>query len=471
MKEIIEKIKKLFSVEKLLGKNKVLGDLPTEKEVYSRAFRISWPCTLETVLVGLVGSVDIMMVGTLGSSAIAAVGLTNQPKYLLLALIRSLNVGVTAISARRKGENDYLGANRCLKESIVLSFIISMTMAVLGYFFAGNILKFAGAGEDIINDSVAYYEILMISIVFTSLSLTMNAAQRGIGKTKISMKTNVMANIFNLIFDYLLINGVWGFPKLGIRGAAVATVIGSIVAFLMSVKSLLKKGEFLELKLKGGWRFDRKTTASLINISGSAAIEQLFMRMGFFSYAKIVAGLGTVAFAVHQICMNMIDISFYCGEGLGTAAASLVGQNLGARRPDKAIIYGKANQRMSTAVSITLFFLFIFGRRFLISIFNSEPDVVALGSQVMLLIAVTTLVQTSQTVFMGCLRGAGDTKFVAGISIFSIGILRPFTAWLFIHPMNLGLMGAWISLSLDQLIRYILGRARFNSGKWTKIKV
>ena len=95
----------------------------------------------------------------------------------------------------------------------------------------------------------------------------------------------------------------------------------------------------------------------------------------------------------------------------------------------------------------------------------------ALGSQVMLLIAVTTLVQTSQTVFMGCLRGAGDTKFVAGISIFSIGILRPFTAWLFIHPMNLGLMGAWISLSLDQLIRYILGRARFNSGKWTKIKV
>lgn len=96
---VIEKIKKLFSVKKLLEKNKVLGELPSEKEVYSRAFKISWPCTLETVLVGLVGSVDIMMVGTLGSSAIAAVGLTNQPKYLLLALIRSLNVGVTAISA------------------------------------------------------------------------------------------------------------------------------------------------------------------------------------------------------------------------------------------------------------------------------------------------------------------------------------------------------------------------------------
>lgn len=468
---MVNSIKNLFSVKSLLGKNRVLGELPTEREVYSRAFKISWPCTLETVLVGLVGSVDIMMVGGLGSSAIAAVGLTNQPKYMLLALIRSLNVGVTAISARRKGENDYEGANKCLRQSVILSFVISMTMAILGYFYARNILAFAGAGNDIIDDSVAYYKILMISIVFTSLSLTMNAAQRGIGKTKISMKTNVMANIFNLIFDYLLINGVWGFPKMGVRGAATATVIGSIVAFIMSVKSLLKKDEFLELKLKANWKFDRKTTSTLMNISGSAAIEQIFMRMGFFSYAKIVATLGTVAFAVHQICMNMIDISFYCGEGLGVAAASLVGQNLGAKRPDKAIIYGKANQRMSTIVSITLFFVFIFGRKFLISIFNNEPDVIALGAQVMLIIAVTTLVQTSQTVFMGCLRGAGDTKFVAGISIFSIGILRPFTAWLFINPLNLGLAGAWISLGIDQLIRYLLGRMRFNSGNWTKIKV
>ncbi len=464
-------IKNLFSVKSLIGKNETLGELPTEKEVYSEAFRISWPCTLETVLVGLVGSVDIMMVGSLGSGAIAAVGLTNQPKFILLALIRSLNVGVTAISARRKGENDYDGANRCLRQSIILSFAISMIMALLGYFYAGNILEFAGAGSDIIDDSVAYYKILMISIVFTSLSLTMNAAQRGIGKTRISMKTNVMANIFNLIFDYLLINGVLGFPKLGVKGAAIATVIGSVVAFLMSVKSLIVKDEFLELKLKSNWKFDRKTISTLFNISGSAAIEQIFMRIGFFSYAKIVASLGTVAFAVHQSCMNMIDISFYCGEGLGVAAASLVGQNLGAKRPDKAIIYGKANQRMSTIISVTLFFLFMFGRRFLISIFNNEPDVVALGSQVMMLIAVTTLVQTSQTVFMGCLRGAGDTKFVAGISIFSIAILRPFTAWLFVNPLQLGLMGAWISLSIDQLIRYLLGRMRFNSGKWTKIKV
>lgn len=465
------KLLEIFSVKRLIKKNKIYGELPSEKEVYSTSFKISWPCTLETVLVGLVGSVDIMMVGGLGAKAIAAVGLTNQPKLLLLALIRSLNIGVTAISARRKGEEDYEGANSCLRQSIILSFLISMTMAILGYFFAREILTFAGAGEDVIESSIAYYQILMISIVFTSLSLTMNAAQRGIGKTKISMKTNVMANVFNLSFDYLLINGIWIFPKLGVRGAAIATVIGSVVAFLMSVRSLMKKGEFLELKLRANWKFDKKVTSTLFSISGSAAIEQMFMRIGFFSYAKIVASLGTVAFAVHQICMNLLEISFCFGEGLGVAASSLVGQNLGAKRPDKAIIYGKAGQRMAFIVSSTLFLIFFSGKRFLVSIFNSEPEILALGSTIMIIVAFTTLVQTTQTVYLGCLRGAGDTKFVAMISFISIGILRPITAWILVNPLNLGLVGAWISLSMDQVIRCALGRMRFNSGKWTQIKV
>ena len=353
----------------------------------------------------------------------------------------------------------------------MLSFLISITMAILGYFFADDILKFAGAGDDVIADSIAYYEILMISIVFTSLSLTMNAAQRGIGKTKISMKTNVMANIFNITFDYLLINGIWIFPRMEVRGAAIATVIGSIVAFLMSVKSLRKQGEFLELKLKANWKFDKKVLSSLLSISGSAAIEQMFMRVGFFSYAKIVASLGTVAFAVHQICMNLLELSFCFGEGLSVAASSLVGQNLGARRPDKAIVYGKAGQRMAFVVSVVLFILFFFGRRELVGIFNRDIDILNLGSKVMIIVAIVTFFQTTQTVFLGCLRGAGDTKFVAKISFVSIGIIRPIVAWIFVNPLNLGLIGAWFSLAMDQIIRCLLGRKRFNSGKWTKIKI
>ena len=464
-------LKRFFSVEYMLGKNEILGSLPTNKEAYRNSFNMSWPCAFEAVLVSLVGSIDIMMVGGLGAEAIAAVGLTNQPKFVLLAMIFSLNVGVTAIVARRKGAEDFKGANSCLKQSIILSFIISLIMAISGYIYAHEIMIFAGAGEDVIKDSVDYYKILMVSIVFTSLSLTINAAQRGVGNTKISMRTNVVANIVNLIFNYFLINGIWIFPRLEVKGAAIATTIGSIVGFLMSMFSIYYNTRVLDLRGKGEWKFDKATMKAFLSISGSSVVEQVFMRIGFFSFAIIVAALGTIAFATHQICMNIINLSFCFGDGLSAAAASLVGQNLGAKRPDKAKIYGKTGQRMAFIVSTILFFIFILARKQLIILFNSEEHIVSLGGTIMIIIAFTTHAQTSQTVYNGCLRGAGDTKFVALISFVSIALIRPGLAWILCFPANLGLKGAWIALFADQTMRYILGKKRFDSGKWTKIKI
>lgn len=464
-------LKRFFSIDYMLRKNEILGTLPTTREVYKNSFNMSWPCAFEAVLVSLVGSIDIMMVGGLGAETIAAVGLTNQPKFVLLAMIFSLNVGVTAIVARRKGAEDFKGANSCLKQSIILSFIISLIMAISGYIYAHEIMIFAGAGEDVINDSVAYYKILMVSIVFTSLSLTINAAQRGVGNTKISMRTNVVANIVNLIFNYFLINGVWIFPRLEVRGAALATTLGSIVSFLMSVFSVYYNTRVLDLRGRGNWKFDKATMKAFLSISGSSVVEQVFMRIGFFSFAIIVAALGTIAFATHQICMNVINLSFCFGDGLSAAAASLVGQNLGAKRPDKAKIYGKTGQRMAFIVSTVLFFLFILARKQIIMLFNSEEHIVSLGGTIMIIIAFTTHAQTSQTVYNGCLRGAGDTKFVALISFISIALIRPALAWVLCFPANLGLKGAWIALFADQTMRYILGKKRFDSGKWTKIKI
>ena len=464
-------LKRFFSIDYMLKKDEILGSLPTTREVYKNSFNMSWPCAFEAVLVSLVGSIDIMMVGGLGAEAIAAVGLTNQPKFVLLAMIFSLNVGVTAIVARRKGAEDFKGANNCLKQSIILSFIISLIMAISGYIFANEIMLFAGAGEDVINDSVAYYKILMVSIVFTSLSLTINAAQRGVGNTKISMRTNVVANIVNLIFNYFLINGVWIFPRLEVRGAAIATTLGSIVGFLMSVFSVYYNTRILDLRGKGNWKFDKATMKAFLSISGSSVVEQVFMRIGFFSFAIIVAALGTIAFATHQICMNVINLSFCFGDGLSAAAASLVGQNLGAKRPDKAKIYGKTGQRMAFIISTVLFFVFILARKQIIMLFNSEEHIVSLGGMIMIIIAFTTHAQTSQTVYNGCLRGAGDTKFVALISFISIALIRPGLAWILCFPANLGLKGAWIALFADQTMRYILGKKRFDSGKWTKIKI
>ena len=188
-----------FGINRMLKHTELLGAIPTTADAYHTFFKVAWPSALESLLVGLVGSIDTMMVGTLGENAINAVGITNQPKFILLAIIFSLNVGVTAVVARRKGQNDTDGANRTMRVAILLSAAFSLTASALGFLFAKPILMFAGADPIYLDDAVTYFRILCISIVFTALNLTINAAQRGCGNTKISMRTNIVANVVNVI--------------------------------------------------------------------------------------------------------------------------------------------------------------------------------------------------------------------------------------------------------------------------------
>lgn len=432
---MLKKIVSLFSVSHILKKTKIIGEIPTTKLAYKTVFSLSWPSVIESVLVSIVGAVDTMMVGGLGHHAITAVGITNQPKFVLIAVIMSLNVGVTAISARRKGENDIFSANNFLRQSILYSVIISAILGIAGFFSAEYIIKLAGAEHDILDLSVGYYQILMISIFFTGISLTINAAQRGVGNTKISMRSNAVANIVNLIGNYFLINGIWIFPRLEVRGAAIATAFGSFIGCLMSVLSLFPKNNFLTLRRKYPWTVPLVKLKSFFSIVGSSAAEQLFMRIGFFTFAVIVAKLGKLPMAVHIICMHLISFSFCFGDGIGIGTGSLLGQSLGERRPDKAILYGNIGQRIAFVVSTALFFFYIIFRNQLICLFNTEKEIVTLGSKIVIIIAFTTHFQTSQAVFLNCLRVAGDNKFTALISLihsFLLSVLESYVLYLLI---------------------------------------
>lgn len=468
-------LSKHFSVAHLMPKDISSAcsdtDVPSTRYAYKTMANIAWPSALESLLISLVGAVDTIMVGSLGTGAITAVGITNQPKFILLSVIFSLNTAITAIVARRKGENDPVHAISCLKQGIMISGFLSVFLSFIGFIFAEPIMKFAGAGPDVLADSVTYFKLITVSLVFTSLSITINAAQRGVGNTRVSMTTNVTSNIVNVIFNFLLINGIWLFPKLGVAGAGVATLLGCIASFIMSLISILRTNGFLTISFKSKWRFDSSTIHSIVKIGSSSLVEQLFLRVGFFAYAKVVAELGTVAFATHQIGMNILNFSFGLGDGLGIASSSLVGQNLGAKRPDLAILYGRIGQRIAFCISTVLFFVFILGSRSLIAIFSPDPQVIALGAQIMIIMAITTHAQTSQVVYSGCLRGAGDTKFVAMVSLVSVGILRPILTYLMCLPFGWGLIGAWISLVIDQGIRFFASSWRFKKGEWTKIKL
>ena len=462
---------KYFSIPVLLNGVQPRGELPSEKEMYGTFLKLAWPSVIEAVLVGLVGLVDTLMVASLGDTAIAAVGITQQPKMVLMCFVFAVNVGITAVVARRKGEGDREAANHAMRNGVTIAFLIIVTTAVIGHLFAEPFLRFAGANDDYIADGVDYFRIITVSIVFQCLNGSINAAQKGSGNSRISMTSNLIGNLVNICFNYFLINGIGPFPRLEVRGAAIATMMGAVVAFTVSSVRLLNKNNYISFFCKAPWKLSGTVLRPMMKVASSALVEQLCMRVGFFLFNKIVADLSTLAYTTHVACMNFLSLSFCCGDGFQVASTALAGQSLGAKRPDKAIIYCNIGQRVVFFVAMTLSILMVTLRGQIIQLYSSTPEVVDMGKTVMLIIAVITYIQTAQVIYTGCLRGAGDTRFTAITAMVSVGLVRPGFGWLLTYGIGGGLYGAWIAILLDQTSRLVMNMWRIRQKKWLNIQL
>ena len=282
------------------------------------ALQMAWPSVLESFFVALAGMVDSIMVSSIGAYAVAAVGLTTQPKFIGLALFIALNVSVSAIVARRKGQNDRYGANQTLQLALLFTIAAGILVSTICVAFADPIIRLCGSAEDTHDSAVLYFRIIMGGMIFNIISLVINAAQRGAGKTRIAMVTNVTSNVTNIIGNYLLIGGHFGFPALGIEGAAIATVFGTVVACIMSIVSLFRKDSFVNAVycVKEHVKLSLEPMQAIVKISSSVFLEQILMRIGFMSTAVMTAKLGTEAFAAHQVGMNVLSLTFSFGDGM-----------------------------------------------------------------------------------------------------------------------------------------------------------
>jgi len=209
--------------------------------------KIAIPAIIETFFVTFAGLVDTLMVSSLGPNAVAAVGLTNQPKFVGLAIFMAISVSVSALVARRFGEKRKDKANSILFTALLLILVLAAIISTLCTVFASPIIGLCGSTPETHNDAVLYYKIIMSCIIFNCIQTGINAMQRGAGNTKITMRTNITSNTVNVIGNYLLIGGKFGFPALGVKGAAIATVFGSFIACVMSIISILNKDCFISI--------------------------------------------------------------------------------------------------------------------------------------------------------------------------------------------------------------------------------
>lgn len=464
------------------GDLKVTKTLPEgvkSKELYRDIIRIAWPSFIELLLTQLASMVDLMMVGSMGgkahpeigANALSAVGMTTQPKFLLMAAFIAMNTGVTALVARNKGTGDKEQANLVVRQGLLFTFCVTVILSILGTIFARPMVIFMGSTEEIVTKwATQYLQIQMIGFLTMALTSTITAALRAVGDSKTCMIYNLIANIVNVIFNWLLIYGNLGFPELGVAGASLATVLGQFVAFIIALTVLIRGNGFLKLEFKLGFLPNKLVLRNMVNIGFPAMVEQLLMRAGMIIFAKTVASLGTTAYATHQVCMNIQALSFMTGQAFAVSATTLMGQSLGKRRPDMAQAYCSRTRSIGFAFSMLLALVFIFFGGSIVGLYNSDPEIIRIGGQIMLFVAFLQPFQSSQFIIAGGLRGAGDTKATAIFTFITVLLVRPIVA-IALVTIGFGLYGAWAAMACDQIIRSALVLGRYKSGKWKMLKL
>ncbi len=441
------------------------------------ALAIAWPAALEGALLSIIGTVDTIMVKQVHEYAIASVNLTSQPRMILLILAQALCVGTTALVSRRRGENDRQGANDALSLSMLLITCVGIFISLTGFFLAKPIIRLAGGDQDTTAMAVDYLRVVALGLPFNCWNLCMCAALRATGNTRVTMVTNMSANIVNVIMNYCLIGGHFGFPALKVKGAALATDIGSMVACMISLYVITRRSGYLKLRprFRG---FDKRTIVGLLKVGSSSIAESAALRIGFFMNNRLIAGINADALTSNTIVGQVTSLSFCLGDGVATAGATLTGVSLGEKRKDRARGYARICSQMGLIISCVLIALFFFLRKDLARLFT-DKDVVITGASMAFIVVLTGIIpQNGRVIYSGCLRGAGDVKFVALCSLISVTILRPLLTWLLCYPLNkafprfyFAYTGPWIAFVIDAYVRTILMYRRVRAGKYLDIKL
>lgn len=446
-------------------------DSLTKAEANREVIKLAAPALAEQVMMSLIGMADMIMVSRIGPAAIAAVGLTNQPMMFAMAIFMALNVGTTAVVARHVGANEGDAANETARQSLILVGLLGFIVATIMFLGAEWVLSFMGAQPDTMTYAVPYFRIVAVSMVFNTIQMSVNSMVRGAGDTKSPMANNMAVNIINLVGNFLLINGIWFFPELGVTGAAVATAFSRFVGSVMALSLVLIPGKRITVSFRERFHFNWDIAARVAKVGFPAAIEQLIMRGGMIVFTRTISGLGTVTYAAHQVALNITSLSFTTGQGFAMSATSLVGRSLGAKKPHMAEMLANSAHKLAMMVSgAVAVILFFFGKQVAL-LYSNDLAVITQAAIALRIIALVQPSQSTQFVLAGALRGAGDTKWPLYSTIIGVWGFRVLLSYVFVQLLGYGLVGAWVAMAVDQFARSSIILYRFRSNQWKHVRV
>lgn len=468
----LQKIQKLFSPASRkslwIDLKEAIGG--TEKDftrinLGKAIFLLSIPMVLEMMMESVFAIVDILFVARLGADAIATVGITESLMTLIYAVGFGLSIATTAIVSRRIGEHDPENAAKSAFQAIIAGFVISIFIAIPGVIYSKELLRLMGASESIIETGYMYPAIMLGGNVVIMLLFIINAVFRSSGDAAISLRVMVLANVLNLILDPCLIFGLGPFPELGVNGAAVATTTGRGVAVIFQFYLLFRGKHRIKIRLRH-MIVSFEIIMKLLKLSIGGIFQNLIATSSWIFMVKIISGFGTAAVAGYFIGIRILIFTLLPSWGLANAAGTLVGQNLGAKQPERAERAVMAAAWFNMILLGFVALLFIFWPGYFISLFTKEADVIKEGIICLRTISFGYILYALGMVMIQAFNGAGDTKTPTYINILAFWAIEIPLAYFLANRTELHEQGVYYAIIIAETVLALTAFYYFKKGYW-----
>jgi putative MATE family efflux protein len=428
-------------------------------------FLLAVPMVLEMAMESLFGIVDIFWVAHLGADATATVGITEGMLTMIFAVAIGMSMGATAVVARRTGEHDPDGAAQAAVQSVILGVICSALIFAFCFPFAPRLLALMGASPSILHVGSTYSRIMMSGSGIILMLFLINAIFRGAGDAAVAMRVLWLANFINLCLDPCFILGLGPFPRLGVTGASVSTTIGRSVGILFQIFLLWRGRSRIQLR-RSHLRINIKVMTNILRIAGNGVLQFMVATASWVLIVRLIQSFGSAATAGYTVAIRIVIFSILPSWGLGSAAATLVGQNLGAKQPDRAeqAVWRAGFFNMIFLGSVSLIFLSLAPH--LIGIFSRDPAVIHVGATCLRIISLCYLLYAYGMIVVQAFNGAGDTLTPTMINLVCFWIIQLPLAYFLAHRMHWGVNGAFWAIFTMEILLAITSIYIFRLGRW-----
>lgn len=423
----------------------------------NRVLSLAIPATIENILQTLVGFIDTLMISRIGLLAVTAVGVANTILNVYLAIFIALGVGSSALIAQYLGANKEKEAQKITNQSFVLAVVVGLFSSLVTLLLGKPLLETMGASAEVLTYSKQFFYIVGGSSVFISLMTVLGSILRATGDTRTPMKVTAIVNIGNIILDYILIFGLGPIPALGVVGTAIGTAVSRLIGTILLVNKVQQSSSPLDFSTL----FKKTNYQLLINLTIPATLERLVMRLGQVLYFGLIVSIGAKTFAAHSIAGNIESFTYMPAYGLATAAATLVGNSIGAKDLSKASHYAYSAAKYGVISMSLLGVILFFGSPLFATLFTNDTEAI---SQIVTALRIDSFAQPVLAISLittGSLQSMGDTKSPLYSTAFGMWVIRVVGVIVLSKIFNLGIAGVWLSIAIDLSLRSLFLVYRF----------